>query len=63
MNLEDVILRDTRANQPAATEVAVGSIYFVTDESVLERSTGAAWESYSGTSSISHSHGFLLMGA
>lgn len=51
MNLEDVILRGTRAAQPAATTVAQGTLYFVTDESITERSTGAAWESYSGIGS------------
>ncbi len=34
----------TRASQPAASAVIVGTLYFVTDESyVLERSTGSAW--------------------
>lgn len=46
--LQDVILRGTRANQPLATAVAVGTIYYVTDETVLERSNGAGWQSYSG---------------
>lgn len=50
MNLEDVILRNTRANQPGAATVPAGTLYYVTDESVLERSTGAAWQSYSGAS-------------
>ena len=46
--LADAILApDTRANQPAATAVSDGAIYFVTDEGVLERSNGAAWEAYS----------------
>lgn len=45
--LEDVIRRDTRANQPAATAVPTGTIYFVTDELVLERSNGTAWQSIS----------------
>ncbi len=39
----DGIQADTRANQPAATAVAVGTLYFVTDEGELERSTGSAW--------------------
>lgn len=43
--------RDTRANQPAATAVAAGTIYYVTDESVTERSTGTAWEDVSDGSS------------
>ena len=48
MQLSAVILRNTRALQPAANTVPVGTLYFVTDESIIERSTGAAWESYSG---------------
>ena len=43
-NLEDVIMRDTRANQPAAG--APGRLYFVTDENVTERDNGSAWESF-----------------
>lgn len=46
--LEEVIQRGTRAGQPAATAVPVGTLYFVTDELIIERSTGAAWQSYSG---------------
>jgi type 1 fimbria pilin len=45
--LQDVILRGTRATQPAATAVSAGTLYFVTDEDVTERSSGSAWESYS----------------
>jgi hypothetical protein len=44
MRLEDVILRDTRANQPVATAVAAGTIYFVTDELAFERSNGTIWQ-------------------
>ena len=56
--LSDVILRDTRANQPAANTVGAGTIYGVTDEgNILERSTGATWEPYSpvagGTGDVS----------
>lgn len=41
------IQRGTRASQPAAASVVIGTIYCVTDESrIQERSTGAAWESY-----------------
>ena len=47
MKLEDVILRDTRASQPAATAVAIGTLYYVTDESVTERSNGTTWDDYS----------------
>ena len=44
-NLEDLIVRDTRANQPAFG--VAGRLYFVTDESVLERDSGSAWEDVS----------------
>lgn len=50
MRLEDVILRDTRANQPAATVVAPGTIYCVTDEdNIQERSDGTNWQTFSTT--------------
>lgn len=57
-NFEDLILRDTRANQPAAS--IPGRLMFVTDEGVWERDTGAAWEDvtevgltdYSSTSTV-----------
>ena len=45
----NLIRRGNRASQPAATAVAVGTLYYVTDESLIERSTGSAWESYSTT--------------
>ena len=47
MNLEDIILRDTRANQPDADTVAEGSLYYVTDEALTEQSRGGIWVSYS----------------
>lgn len=40
--------RGTRANQPNFADVLAGTLYYVTDELKLERSTGAAWETYSG---------------
>jgi hypothetical protein len=49
--LEDVILRDTRASQPAANAVAVGTIYYVTDENVTERSNGTSWDDISDAGS------------
>ena len=49
MKLEEVILRDTRASQPAAASTPIGAVYFVTDETVLERNSGSAWESISAT--------------
>ena len=48
--LADVILRDTRANQPAAGTDNNGVLYCVTDESnIIERSNGSAWQAYSPT--------------
>lgn len=51
MNLEDVILRSTRVLQPVATTVALGTLYYVTDETVLERSNGTVWQAYSASAS------------
>ncbi len=45
--LASVTQRGLRSAQPAATAVPVGTLYYVTDETVIERSTGAAWQSYS----------------
>jgi hypothetical protein len=47
MLLEDVIQRGTRAAQPAATAVATGTLYYVTDEGVTERSNATTWDDYS----------------
>jgi hypothetical protein len=48
--LEDVILIDTRGNQPAATTVSVGTLFCVTDEGdIVERSNGTTWDAYSPT--------------
>ncbi len=44
-----VVRRGTRANQPAANTTLNGTLYYVTDELTIERSTGAAWESFSPT--------------
>lgn len=51
MLLEDVIQRDTRANQPAAATVATGTLYYVTDEGKLERNSGSAWQAVAGVES------------
>lgn len=40
---------DTRANQPAADAVPVGSRYWVTDEDIYERSDGTSWSPISTT--------------
>jgi hypothetical protein len=45
--LEFVTRRGTRAAQPAATMVSIGTLYFVTDEGVTERSNRVVWEPYS----------------
>ena len=45
----DIHQRGTRAAQPLPSTVTVGTLYFVTDEGVTERSSGAAWESYGGS--------------
>lgn len=47
MKYVTMVLRGTRADQPVASTVAPATLYYVTDESVLERSSGSAWESYS----------------
>lgn len=46
--VSEIHIRDTRANQPAASSSNNGFIYCVTDESnILERSNGSSWQSYS----------------
>lgn len=58
--LQDVIQRGTRADQPLATDVAEGTLYFVTDELVIEQSNEIIWESYGGgigTSGIDGTNG------
>lgn len=54
MNLENVLLRGTRASQPVATDVAEGSLYYVTDEGVLEQSLSGSWVTYSDTGLIAN---------
>lgn len=44
--LTNLTLRGTRANQPTATKVYPGTLYYVTDENRIERSSGTAWELY-----------------
>lgn len=46
---EDAIRRGLRSAQPAATTVVKGTLYFVTDEGVTERSSGTAWEAFTDT--------------
>ena len=62
--VRDIIQRDTRANQPAATAVDVGTLFYVTDEGVTERSNGTTWDTYAdGGTTSSQVTQFLLMGA
>ena len=49
--LDDVLLRGTRAAQPAASAVTLGTLYAVTDEGKVEQSTGSAWVVYGGAGS------------
>ena len=61
--LADVILApDTRANQPAASTVADGTLYFVTDEGVLERADkdNNLWESYAGAAPVGQGNRIVI---
>lgn len=50
MKLDDVLLIGTRAAQPAAGDVAPGTLYAVNDEDFLiEQSDGSAWTQYGPT--------------
>lgn len=45
----EILQRGTRAAQPGAGTVQEGTLYYVTDEGVIERSDGTAtWETFSG---------------
>jgi hypothetical protein len=46
---DDLVRRGTRAQQPLAAEVTPATLYFVTDQNVIERSNGTVWEAYSGS--------------
>jgi hypothetical protein len=66
MKLEDVILIDARADQPAATAVPVGTLFCVTDEGdIVERSNGTTWDAYSPSAggSAMRSIGITIDGA
>jgi hypothetical protein len=43
---ESILMRGTRAAQPAATTLARGVLYYVTDESVTEQTNGTIWVTY-----------------
>jgi hypothetical protein len=46
MDFQNLIQRSTRVSQPAATAVSIGTLYYVTDEKVVERSNGTTWQTY-----------------
>lgn len=52
MKLEEVILYDDRASQPLATTVPVGTLYYVTDEGLTERSNGTTWDDFTDTGGV-----------
>lgn len=54
------IQRGTRAAQPLATAVVIGTIYYVTDELKTERSSGAAWQDISDAGTGGTAFDFLL---
>lgn len=51
-NFFDWIKRGTRASQAAAAAANKGTLYWVTDESKLERSSGSAWEAMSASGGL-----------
>lgn len=51
---QDLVGRDTRANQPAATAVSEGALYYVTDEQVLERSNGTIWQDVTPNANVAN---------
>lgn len=68
--VRDIIQRDTRANQPDADTVDVGTLFYVTDELITERSNGTTWDSYADEGgsatgvevSVTAANSFLTMG-
>ncbi len=56
MKLEEIILRGLRSAQPSVSSVPKGTIYFVTDESKLERNSGSAWQDISSAGALSSHH-------
>lgn len=69
--VRDILLRDTRANQPIPADVDIGVLYYVTDESITEQNNGTTWDSYADSGSTATSvevsttaaNSFLTMGA
>jgi hypothetical protein len=50
---EECVQRGTRALQPLAIDVTEGTLYFVTDENITERSNGSVWQNNSPTGTLS----------
>jgi hypothetical protein len=46
-----ILQQGTRAAQPAASAVAEGTLYYVTDELVIERSNASTWDPWTVGSS------------
>ena len=64
--VRDILLRDTRANQPLPADVDIGILFYVTDENTTEQNDGTNWVTYAdggGTVTSSFVGTFLLMGA
>ena len=51
--LQTIIQRGTAAAQPSASSVPIGTLYFQTDTSLIQRSNGSTWDSYSASASTS----------
>jgi len=49
VNVQAFIQSGTRANQPNASAVPIGTLYGVSDESVIERSNGTTWDAFGTT--------------
>ena len=65
--LQDVILRGLAVDQPLATDVAPGTLWYSTDLGITERNSddGTTWEDYTdggGGGAPVTIHPFLLMG-
>lgn len=59
-----LVQRGTRGAQPGAATVPIGTLYCVTDEgAIVERSTGAAWQSFSPSVAASSAWALLASAA
>ena len=60
--ISDIHQIGLRADQPLATSVPAGVLYYVTDEGKTERSTGSAWEDYTDSGGTAPSNADYLIG-